>query len=171
MSLSAYAAAVFTSVLLLVPYECRAGSPPDPLMVARAQPSGTVYRIRPELFWAGLAVFGTTYTLSLAAATIASSDSTKSCALPSKRDCPNPLQPLFLPVVGPFWMMGRIRPPESREYGQIAYFTLGMAQFAGLTAMVLGLIPRLETRDGFSVSVTPAAGGANGTGLGLDGTF
>jgi hypothetical protein len=132
---------VFASALLLVPLACRAETRP-PTHGARGTP-GTVYRIHPELFGAGLAVFGTTYTLSVAAATIASSDAVKSCALPSKRDCPNPLQPLFLPVLGPFWMMGRIQPPGSREYGsreygQIAYFTLGMAQFAGLTAMVLG---------------------------------
>ncbi len=167
---TAAVALVFASALLFVPLECRAETRPPPRGARGAQ--GTVYRIRPELFGAGLAVFGTTYTLSVAAATIASSDAVKSCALPFKRDCPNPLQPLFLPVVGPFWMMGRVK-PEGRhpEYAQLAYFGLGMAQLAGLTAMTLGLVPRLETRDGFSVSLAPAAGASNGTGLGLEGTF
>lgn len=130
------------------------------------------HRLRPELVGMGFAVFGTAYTLSLAAATIGSSESVKDCPRPSKRDCPNTLSPLFFPVIGPFWMMGNVSGGKRGDYLVIGLAVDGLAQLSGLAAMVLGFVPQavIVKNGDVSIGVSPLASPSGG-GFGLSGVF
>ncbi len=119
---------------------------------------------------AGLGLFALSYTPMLAAATIGSSEATKECGSVPRKACPNELAPLFLPVAGPFWMLGRLGdvPANTRELAAIALVIDGMAQGVGLFGLGYGLVPHavLVKTEQTEIAVTPY-----GAGLGLSGTF
>jgi len=130
------------------------------------------YEQRSELDVAagGLGLFALSYTPMLAAATIGSSEATKECGSVPRSACPNALAPLFVPVVGPFWMLGRLGdiPANTKDVAAVALFIDGMAQGIGLVGIGYGLVPHavLVKTDRTEIALTP-----HGAGLGLSGTF
>lgn len=123
---------------------------------------------------AGLGLFALSYTPMLAAATIGSSESVKDCDRRPVSLCPNTLEPLFVPVVGPFWMLGRLDgTPNQNETAAIGLVVDGLAQAVGLGALGYGLVAGVGAR--FVVASHGkseiAVGPMHGAGLGLTGTF
>jgi hypothetical protein len=117
-----------------------------------------VHRLRGGLIVAGAVLFGSLYTLS--ALTAASVDDAGS----------GPAQPLYIPVVGPFFQMTN----TTTETGKVIDVIDGLSQTAGLVMLMVGLTQAREAlvRDRPAPSAVPVPYvSQGGAGLRVVGTF
>lgn len=125
-------------------------------------------RMEPGYAGEGFLLFAATYTPMLAAATIGSSEAVSGCRVVPRSACPNVLAPLFVPVAGPFWMLGRIGGGKVTNWLGFGLALDGLAQAGGLALVAYGLVPHavLVKHGETSIHLAP-----QGLGLGLGGTF